>query len=71
MVPRERSGRRLALLAILALGPGLSAWVKPLPSQELGHDAQTEARREQDCSNPRWKTANLGLWYNLCQTSTY
>ncbi len=36
-----------------------------------GHDARTEWRREQDCADPQWKAANLGLWYNVCATSTY
>ncbi len=30
------------------------------------HDVQTEATREQDCADPQWKEANLGLWYNIC-----
>jgi len=35
------------------------------------NDARTELRREQDCADPQWKAANLGLWYNVCATSTY
>ncbi|HVA14719.1 MAG TPA: hypothetical protein VNF99_15840 [Stellaceae bacterium] len=35
------------------------------------HDARTELRRERDCANPQWKAANLGLWFNLCQVSSF
>lgn len=64
-------GRRLAYLAVLALGPLLSGCGKAMPAQDPQHDQRTEARREQDCADPQWKAANLGLWYNLCHTNTY
>lgn len=54
----------LSLLALIALG-GLSG-CKESPVDDPQHDRQTEAAREQDCANPDWKAANLGLWYNIC-----
>jgi hypothetical protein len=62
-----RSGRKslgLGLLAFIALG-GLSG-CKSSPVDNPEHDARTEAAREQDCADPQWKAANLGLWYNIC-----
>jgi hypothetical protein len=52
------------LLIFLASG-GLSG-CKDAPTANAEHDVQTEATREQDCTNPDWKAANLGLWYNIC-----
>jgi hypothetical protein len=54
----------LSALALLVLG-GLDG-CKNSPADNPAHDAQTEAAREQDCANPDWKAANLGLWYNIC-----
>lgn len=66
---KARTG--LGLLAALALGSLLSACGPTMPGSNPKNDLKTEARREQDCANPKWKAANLGLWYNLCQTTTY
>ena len=55
-------------LALLALAPLLGGCGHDDVSADPQHDVRTEARREQDCANPSWKAANLGLWYNLCQT---
>ncbi|HEY1504126.1 MAG TPA: hypothetical protein VGF92_07490 [Stellaceae bacterium] len=55
----------LALPALIALG-ALSGCKKASPADDPQHDLQTEAQREQDCANPQWKAANLGLWYNIC-----
>lgn len=64
--------RVLEATAVMALlVPVLSACGKTLPTEDPQHDARTDARREQDCADPQWKAANLGLWYNLCQTNTY
>ena len=62
-----RSGKmlRVGLLALTALG-GLSGCKKPSIADDPQHDVRTEARREQDCADPQWKAANLGLWYNIC-----
>lgn len=54
----------LGLLALTAVS-GLSG-CKSSPADDPQHDRQTEAAREQDCANPDWKAANLGLWYNIC-----
>ncbi len=54
----------LGLLAFAALG-GLSG-CKDSVVDDPQHDRQTEAQREQDCADPAWKAANLGLWYNIC-----
>lgn len=59
----------VAVIALLA--PLLSACGKTSPLEDPQHDVRTDARREQDCANPQWKAANLGLWYNLCQSDTY
>lgn len=62
-----RSGKalRLVLLLATALG-GLNGCHKDSVADNPQHDLQTEARREQDCADPQWKAANLGLWYNIC-----
>ncbi|HEY3917751.1 MAG TPA: hypothetical protein VGL83_08150 [Stellaceae bacterium] len=65
------SGFRLGLLAALALGPLLGGCGKAIPSDDPLHDIRTEARREQDCADPQWKAANLGLWYNLCESKDH
>jgi predicted small lipoprotein YifL len=65
----RRAIERAAVAAMLA--PLLSGCGKTLPSENAQHDVRTEARREADCANAQWKAANLGLWYNLCQTNTY
>ena len=53
------------LFLSLTLLAGLSACKTPV-TDDPRHDQKTEARREQDCANPQWKAANLGLWYNIC-----
>lgn len=58
-------------LALLTLAPLLAACAHTNPADDPQHDFRTEARREQDCADTAWKAANLGLWYNLCQTNTY
>lgn len=62
-----RSGKMFwfGLLALAALG-GLSGCKKGSPADDPQHDFRTEAAREQDCADPQWKAANLGLWYNIC-----
>ena len=55
----------LGLLALIALG-GLSGCHRDSVADDPQHDVRTEARREQDCADPQWKAANLGLWYNIC-----
>jgi hypothetical protein len=62
-----RSGKVvwLGLLMLTALG-GLSGCSKDSVADNPQHDVRTEARREQDCADPKWKAANLGLWYNIC-----
>jgi hypothetical protein len=62
--------RGAVLASVLALGPLLAACGKTVPSEDPQHDAQTEAQREQDCADPQWKAANLGLWYNICVGDT-
>jgi hypothetical protein len=65
-----RLGRKslgLGLLAFIALG-GLSG-CKSSPADDPQHDRQTDAARDQDCADPQWKAANLGLWYNICSGS--
>ena len=51
----------LGLLALTAL-----SGCKDSVVDDPRHDRQTEAQREQDCADPQWKAANLGLWYNIC-----
>jgi len=59
---RPRYAFWLGLLALTALGGCKDDSVADDPR----HDVRTEARREQDCADPQWKAANLGLWYNIC-----
>ena len=30
-------------------------------------DASSEAILKKDCSDPKWKEQNLGLWYSVCR----
>jgi hypothetical protein len=53
------------LLAAAALG-ALCGCGKDSVATNPQHDLRTEAQREQDCADPQWKAANLGLWYNIC-----
>jgi hypothetical protein len=71
--PMLSSKIRLVLFAVLALAPLLFGCSRggPLPSSEPGHNMQTELRREQDCANPKWKQANLGLWYSVCRPDNF
>ena len=62
---RSGKGLRFALLALTILS-GLSGCKKDSVADDPQHDRQTEAQREQDCADPQWKAANLGLWYNIC-----
>ena len=54
----------LGLLALVAL-----SGCKSSPADDPQHDRQTDAARDQDCADPQWKAANLGLWYNICSGS--
>ena len=65
MMMRARKTCRLSLLAFTLLG-GLSGCHKDSVTANPQHDRQTEVRREEDCADPQWKSANLGLWYNIC-----
>jgi hypothetical protein len=56
---------RLSFLALAAFS-SLSACHEASPAADPQGDRQAELRREQDCADPQWKAANLGLWYNLC-----
>ena len=60
--------RKAALLMLLsgALVGGLSGCHRSSVADDPRHDQRTEVRREQDCANPEWKAANLGLWDNVC-----
>jgi hypothetical protein len=62
---RSGKGLQFALLALAAVA-GLSGCKKASVTDDPQHDRQTESRREQDCADPQWKAANLGLWYNIC-----
>ena len=35
------------------------------PPKDSGASAE---RLKRDCADPRWKEANLGLWYSVCRT---
>jgi uncharacterized protein YcfL len=56
------------VLALVCVGCSSS---KEIPADVPNHDQQTELRREKDCANPHWKSANLGLWYNVCRQSAF
>ena len=65
VMTRSRKVLWFALLALAAVS-GLSGCKKGSVADDPQHDRQTEAQREQDCADPQWKAANLGLWYNIC-----
>jgi hypothetical protein len=50
-----------AALAVLSACTAESA----TPPPDTGASAATLKR---DCADPRWKEANLGLWYSVCRT---
>lgn len=58
--------RSIAFVVLMLAAPLLAACGDAPPSEMQYHDQRTELRREQDCANPKWKAANLGLWYNIC-----
>jgi hypothetical protein len=68
-----RSKIRLVLFPALAFASLLCGCSRgaPLPSSQPGHNLQTELRRNQDCDNPKWKAANLGLWYSVCRPDNF
>jgi hypothetical protein len=61
-----RQGKLLGLCVLALPLFAVLAGCHDSMTQNAQHDAQTEAAREQDCANPQWKAANLGLWYNIC-----
>jgi len=67
----RRLNRLARSIAMLTVATMLAGCGHSFPAQQQGHDAQTEARREQDCANPQWKEANPGLWYNLCPSGLH
>jgi hypothetical protein len=76
MLARRRCGTataRLTPAAALILAPLLCgcSHSESHAATTVSHDTRTELRREQDCADPKWKAANLGLWYNVCHTSPF
>jgi len=51
------------LLAILLLNTGCSD-DKPVMPANSGAPEQVLQR---DCSDPKWREQNLGLWYSVCR----
>jgi hypothetical protein len=68
-----RSKIRVVLFPVLVLAPLVCGCSRggPLPSAEPGHNLRTEERRDQDCADPKWKEANLGLWYSVCRPDNF
>jgi hypothetical protein len=62
---------RILLFLFVAPLVGACSHKQALPSEAAGHDRQTELRRQQDCADPDWKAANLGLWYNVCRPDAF
>jgi hypothetical protein len=62
---------RKAMVLLLALGCVGCSSSKEMPGDAPRHDQQTELRREKDCADPHWKSANLGLWYNVCRPNKF
>jgi len=54
-----------SVLCCAVLGT-LSGCHKDAAGEDPQHDVRTEVRRDQECADPQWKAANLGLWYNIC-----
>lgn len=59
-----------ALLSACSSSSPKDAPAKPAAGASTGGDnGQSETHREQVCSDPKWKTDHLGLWYSLCPAS--
>ena len=59
-----------ALLSACSSSSSKDASAKPATAPTVGSDnGQSEIHREQVCSDPKWKTNHLGLWYSLCPAS--
>ena len=37
------------------------------PKPASGSSASSEEILKKDCSDPKWKEQNLGLWYSVCR----
>ena len=51
------------VLAVAFLASGCSD-DKPVATES---QAQAQQILKQDCSNPKWRKENLGLWYSVCR----
>ena len=58
-------GMRWVLLAAAA---ALLAACTPESATPPKDGAASAAALKRDCADPRWKEANLGLWYSVCRT---
>ena len=56
---------------MLILAPLLGSCHDAAQAARPSHDVRTELRRERDCGDPKWKSANLGLWQNVCPDNAY
>ena len=55
---------RLGLLAFLVTGLGACSSATPPPPSDPTASA---AILKKDCSDPKWREENLGLWYSVCR----
>jgi hypothetical protein len=58
----------IALFAA-ALLAGCSLFGSDEPAKPAGDSASSEQILKKDCSDPKWKEQNLGLWYSVCRPS--
>jgi len=61
--------KAIAMAAMLLLaGCGWFGSDKP-PPPVSGETASSEEILKKNCSDPKWKEQNLGLWYSVCRPS--
>ena len=56
-------------IAAAALLAGCSLFGSDKPAPVPGDSASSEQILKKDCSDPKWKEQNLGLWYSVCRPS--
>jgi hypothetical protein len=65
--PRETKGGMLVrpgILALLMIGLAACSSATPPPPSDPTASA---AILKKDCSDPKWREENLGLWYSVCR----
>jgi hypothetical protein len=55
------------LLAMALLLPLLAACSNGPSGIDSTKDQAEAALQQKNCSDPKWKAAHLGIWYNVCR----